>query len=310
MIEVVKAGHLMSFQDQGREGYRAMGVAVSGAMDQLCMARMNTLLENEMNAPVVEWFASEAVFLAVEGITLCLSGVVKEVLLNGERVLTNTRLHLESGDQLKVIPSFRSAWLYLSVSGGFKVEDVLGSASTLLSAEIGGHEGRVLKNKDLLQSGKRRCGLQKIGFMKPFASRTIHYIREASHEVPLNAHTLFQTQSFQVSAHSNRVGYRLTGESLLNGTNIELKTHGVIPGTIQLPPDGQPIVLMRDAQPTGGYPKIGYVIPCDLSRLAQCPQRSYLKFVEVTAEQAEEIEMEESEELRLLSVGVKAAKGV
>ncbi len=316
MIEIISAGALSTVQDMGRTSYRRFGVGTAGAMDVLALAAGNRLLGNQPGAAGIEIpvLAFSVRFLSKLDFTVVGADCTME--LDGQPVLPWWRQRAEVGQVLTLGANgggFTSgARSYLLVAGGIDVPEVLGSCSTQLRGRFGGHQGRPLANGDILHTGipadaaipstskDPHHDLVGFGVLPPVValSASAFFTRNPVETLPLTAvrvlpaaeYDAFDSESAQrfwqtdwkITAQSDRYGYRLAGPSLNLKTALETRSHGVVPGVIQVPPGGPPIIQMRDAQPSGGYPKIGTVIEADLWRLAQAPAGSYIRFVETT----------------------------
>lgn len=295
IVEIVDAGLAVSVQDRGRMGYRNIGVPVSGALDPVLMAAANALVGSPSDAAVLEVGLSGPALKA-------LSGTVR-VGLSGEMgaQLVNTR-----GQMLKVAP-WQTATLspgdvirvggvahgvgYVALSGGVQVPAQLGSRSTYLRAAIGGVQGRAPKAGDRLQ-----CDAVRGDPWLEFCARAPWHHDTGPIRVILGpqedyftreAMENFLTRPYAVTRDMDRMGLRLEGERLAhNEKGAEIVSDGVAPGTIQVPANGQPIVLMADCQTSGGYPKIATVIRADLPRLAHLRPGDELRFVAVSHAEA------------------------
>jgi antagonist of KipI len=217
----------------------------------------------------------------------------------------------------------------LAAAGGFDVAEVLGSKSTYLRAGIGGWQGRALQKGDVLPVGSLSTASQRLGKMVECGTQTPFFatvnwavsqgiIPEYRSEPTLRVlkgsqfeaftlasrHDLFHTP-YQVTLQSDRMGYRLQGAALSLQTPLELISEGVAFGTIQVPPEGQPIILMADRQTTGGYPKIADVISVDLPLLAQVKPGESVRFVPVGLEEAQELYIKREWEIRFLKQGIQ-----
>jgi biotin-dependent carboxylase-like uncharacterized protein len=295
VVEVVDTGLAVSIQDRGRTGYRNIGVPVSGALDPVLMAAANALVGNASEAAVLE--------VGLSGPSLkALSGTAR-VGLSGEMgaQIVNTR-----GQVLKVAP-WQTATLfpgdiiriggvshgvgYVALSGGVQVPAQLGSRSTYLRAAIGGVQGRAPKVGDRLQCEAVRGD----PWLESRGRAPWHHERgpirvilgpQEDHFTP-QAVASFLTRPYAVTRDMDRMGLRLEGEKLAhNEKGAEIVSDGVAPGTIQVPANGQPIVLMADCQTSGGYPKIATVIRADLPRLAHLRPGDELRFVAVSHAEA------------------------
>ncbi len=300
MIEVLAAGALATVQDLGRAGALSLGVGSSGAMDPLALAAGNILLRNDENAAAVEIpvfpfrvrFASTTVF--------AVTGADCAARLDEAPVLPWWARRAEAGQVLSLSFPKQTTWhasrAYLCVAGGVQVPVVLGSRSTQLRGAFGGHEGRPLRDGDELpvDSASGRAvpgfGLVPPGLALPFEAEgkpAVRVLPAAEYDCfTQSAHDALWSSPWKITAQSDRYGYRLAGDELKAVRPLELRSHGIVPGVIQVPHGGQPIIQMRDAQPSGGYPKIGAVIEADLWRLGQAPIGSSIRFVRCSWEDA------------------------
>ena len=290
LLEVLDAGVAVTVQDAGRIGYRRLGVPVSGALDSLLMAAANALVGNDDDAAVLEVFLSGPTLKAVSGtIRVGLAGNLGAQLLavNGQimKVQPWETVTLFPGDVLR-IGSITGGVAYVAVSGGINVAPQLGSRSTYLRAAIGGINGSALAVGD-----RFGCGLlQGDPWLSYRGTGKIEPERDCIRVIPGPQHDYFTMQavahffsgSYRVTRDMDRMGMRLQGEPLVhNEKGTEIVSDGVVPGVIQVPPNGQPIVLLADCQTSGGYPKIATVIRADLPRLAHARPDDVLHFVAV-----------------------------
>jgi biotin-dependent carboxylase-like uncharacterized protein len=309
MIEVLSSSALATVQDQGRDGYLRYGVGTAGAMDRLALTVGNLLLGNPDDAASIEipMFPFRIRFL--EDLDFAITGADCAARLGERPVLPWWTTHANKGDVLTIGVPNHGTRCYLSLAGGVDVPVVLGSRSTQLRGEFGGHEGRQLKKGDVLKA---------IGLIDPaghaaaahgagFGSVPPEHALPAPVSVPCAdagdtvvrvlpaaEYDCYQPQSidafwregWKVTPQSDRYGYRLAGPTLEPVRPIEKRSHGIVPGVIQVPHSGQPIIQLRDAQPSGGYPKIGTVIEADLWRLAQARIGTRIRFVQTTYQEA------------------------
>lgn len=316
-MRIIKAG-IASIQDLGRQGFRNMGIVQGGVMDPLAAQLGNMLVANEEALAQVELAAGffSAVFSRSQLFALTGSGY--RATLNEKDLPFWQPALAKEGDALQIIPE-KGGMAYLSVHGGFRIKQVLGSRSTNLVAGFGGLDGRLLRQGDDIA----------LAIMPdPMASRIIQFLsskevhnrpRLAPSTIPdysrqdirfmpgpeydrftLNCRQALEEKIFELTAMSNRMGYRLKGEPIYLHTQQELISTAVVPGTMQVSPDGQILILMADAQTAGGYPRIGQVIAADLPLLAQKTAGSQLRFSPVTAEDAEKIWLHREVQLRSL----------
>jgi biotin-dependent carboxylase-like uncharacterized protein len=286
-------------QDLGRYGSLRYGVGRGGAMDRLALAAANVLLGNDEGAAGVEVqaFPLTARFTADCGFAL--TGVDCAARLDGRALLPWSAHHARAGQELVLgLPQggvWRASRAYLALPGGVDVPDVLGSRSTQLRGAFGGFEGRFIQVGDHLRAagpGDAPAGFGLVPpiFALPLESDGVPAVRV----LPAGeyccftsaAKDVFWSQAWKITAQSDRYGYRLAGTALEFGQPVEMLSHGIVPGVIQVPSGGQPIIQMSDAQPSGGYPKIGTVIDADLWRLGQAPIGSRIRFVQTSWEEA------------------------
>ncbi|QLB20935.1 hypothetical protein A6B43_05035 [Vespertiliibacter pulmonis] len=290
MIYIVNTSAFAHIQDLGRFGLRRFGIGHTGAMDTLALQAGNLLLNNDENAPAIE--------ITLGGLTLtfdcdtpfCLTGALFDADLDGTPVYSYWRYTAKARQTLTIKRSTMGNYGYLCVAGGFIVPSILNSCSTDLKAGFGGFEGRLLKAGDNLTTGKRDTYLSPLG-IEPIAFTNRIYATASSeyHAFSEESQQCFWQQGWVLQRNSNRMGYRFAGEQILElNTPLEMLSYAAPIGTVQVPPDGQPIILMADAQTTGGYPKIACVINADLGRLAQNPIGSTLYFEQVSHQQAVE----------------------
>ena len=317
MIEVLTAGALSTVQDAGRESYRRFGVGTAGAMDSLALAVGNVLVDNVPEAAGVEVPVLPFRVRFEQALDFAVSGADCLMTLDDTPLLPWWKYRAEAGQVLSLGQDGRSfsagARSYLTVAGGVDVPLVLGSRSTQLRGRFGGHQGRALVDGDVLQTGTTPRTLKasdkklptgeliEFGVVPPVialdasdffppahAGVTAVRVVPATEYDDFDAVALaqFWAADWKITAQSDRYGYRLSGPALQLKSALETRSHGVVPGVIQVPPSGQPIIQMRDAQPSGGYPKIGTVIDADLWRLAQAPAGSKIRFVIASYNQA------------------------
>jgi len=288
MIEIVKAGPLSTVQDLGRTGLRDRGVSVGGALDTQALLLGNVLVGNPSGAAGLEITVCPASIRFLCDTVIAVTGTDSDASLDGEPLRPWWRWPVKAGQLLKFNPPQRAMRTYLAIAGGIDVAPMLGSRSTDLKAGFGGLEGRALRDGDRLPLGEAAAG--KVGTKGIFPPDWWPAVRVLPgpqyDDFTAEAQTAFWSAEWQLTPQSNRMGYRLAGPVLAREQEGDLPSHGVVPGVIQVPPSGQPIVLMADAQTTGGYPKIGVVIQADLWKLAQLRLGGKLRFVVCDAAEA------------------------
>jgi biotin-dependent carboxylase-like uncharacterized protein len=298
MIEIVTAGALTTVQDRGRYGCMRWGVGSAGAMDAVALALGNILLGNGEDCAAIEVpvfpfrvrFDSDSAF--------AITGADCAAHLDGVPLMPWS-VHTARADQELHLGApqggaMRTSRAYICLPGGVDVPVVLHSRSTQLRGAFGGLEGRTLRPGDTLRAGAASSASAPsvLGLVPPdvalplrcdgFAAVRVLPAAECGNYTEASQ-AAFWRNAWKITPQSDRYGYRLSGDEPLEVVApMEMRSHGIVPGVIQVPPDGQPIVQMRDAQPTGGYPKIGTVIEADLWRLGQAPIGGRIRFVETT----------------------------
>ena len=295
VVEVVDSGLAVSIQDRGRTGYRNIGVPVSGALDPVLMMAANALVGNPEDAAVLEVGLSGPSLKALSGtVRIGLAGDLGAQLVNTRGQVLKVQpwqtATLVPGDILR-IGGVSQGVGYVALTGGVQVPAQLGSRSTYLRAAIGGVQGRAPKVGDRLQCEAVRGD----PWLESRGRAPWHHERgpirvilgpQEDHFTP-QAVANFLTRPYSVTRDMDRMGLRLDGEKLAhNEKGAEIVSDGVAPGTIQVPANGQPIVLMADCQTSGGYPKIATVIRADLPRLAHLRPGDELRFVAVSHAEA------------------------
>lgn len=307
---------LTTIQDLGRTGFRRFGINPNGAMDKTAARIINIILGNAENEAVIELHFPAPEILFEEQAIFALGGAEFGARLNGAPVENWRMFFAKKGDVLKFEKKIFGSRAYLAVKGGFKIEKWLGSAGTNLSANIGGYEGRALKNGDRLffkqrtNDEEQRTNIKISNRLIPFYSRfpTVRVTAGAEFSfLTALGEQNFLKESFTISVNSDRMGFHLEGEPLYLLERKEMLSSAVNFGTIQLLPDGQMIILMADHQTTGGYPRIARVIERDLPVLAQLGANDKVAFHLVSLEKAEDLYLEFEKNLNLLKIGCKFA---
>jgi biotin-dependent carboxylase-like uncharacterized protein len=297
MIEILSSTPLLTVQDLGREGYRRFGVGASGAMDRAALTVGNILLSNGPDSAGLEipMFPFSARFGC--DISFAVTGADAQAMLDSAPLQPWWATRAKKGQVLTLSSPLSGMNAYLTVEGGFDVPLVLGSRSTHLRGEFGGFHGRTLWKGDVLAVGPSRLsgpfpaggfGVEPPQFALPLGDSgtpNVTFIRvmPAAEYDRFGAETkasLWSTD-WKISPQSSRAGYRLVGPNLLLESQIEMRSHGLVSGVIQVPAGGQPIIQLADAYTAGGYPKIGTVIEADLWRIGQARLGSALRFIKV-----------------------------
>lgn len=298
MIRILTPGLGATVQDLGRSGLANIGVGRSGAMDRRALRVANALLGNAEEAAGFEITLGGFSCEALEPVTIALAGADTGATLDGRPLPRWWARTLLPGQELRMGHSRTGMRGYIAVSGGLDVPEVLGSRATDAKGGFGGYDGRALKTGDILTTAAEVTGSRALDFgLSPRAwpdlwadgsgeteVRFVPAMEWADHDDETRA--LFCATGWTIEPASNRIGYRLDGPEMVPTIRRELLSHGILPGTIQLPPSGRPVIQMLDANTVGGYPKLGVVIDADLPLLAQATLGSTLRFREISAAEA------------------------
>jgi len=297
MIEVLKPGFLTTVQDRGRWGYQSFGVGIAGAIDSFALAAANLLVGNREGDAGLEMTLVGPRLKFHKDTILAITGADFNPMLEGNS-FPNWTCHLAAaGSTLSFGGKKKGVRAYLAVAGGIEVPLVMGSRSTYLLGQFGGFKGRPLKAKDLLPLPPlARETHNLIGTHFPEKLGPPYEKNPTLRVIPgpfadffsEEGIRIFFSTEYTISPQSNRMGYRLQGEPVTRSKPEELITCGLANGTIQVPPDGQPIILLADRQTIGGYPIIATVIQADLPLIAQGGPGDKLRFKSVTVDEARE----------------------
>jgi len=319
-LQIIRAGLCSTVQDLGRARFRHLGVPCGGAMDRMSHELANRLVGNSDDAATIEMTLTGDEIRFADDTLIAVTGAEMEAVAisNGEvsqAVPQNCPALIAAGSVIRFQAARRGCRCYVAMAGGINVPVVMGSRSTLLRAGFGGHCGRALIAGDELPVGvpthagreihSRLSALSSMSVIQPrwfvrpvelpnsnlatlriIAGAQTPLLKSLSLERLLDA-------SFRVSSQSDRMGYRLTDLPLALDRCEDLLSEGVVSGTLQLPPDGNPILLMADCAPTGGYPRIGHVISADLGIAAQLRPGQAVRFEMVSLDEAQRLFMQQ-----------------
>jgi antagonist of KipI len=308
-IHIVTGGLQTTVQDLGRVGTQRDGVPVGGAMDRTALRLGNLLVGNDDGAAALEAsLIGPAVTFEHESL-IALAGAEMSATVDGRDVPTWRAILVDAGATLRFGRPTVGCRTYVAVAGGIDVPLVFGSRSTYLRAKFGGHDGRSLKPGDVLRTGAPPALSHGVGAALRSDDRAQHVARwsispsvrprygeDVVVRLVAGAHLGLLTApsrdalaggTFRVSSSSDRMGYRLDGAAVSLRQPVELLSEGVTFGTVQLPPGGAPIILMADAQTTGGYPRVGEVASVDLPLVAQLKPGDRLRFRFISLEDAQ-----------------------
>uniref|UniRef100_A0A7C4PRQ2 Biotin-dependent carboxyltransferase n=1 Tax=Anaerolinea thermolimosa TaxID=229919 RepID=A0A7C4PRQ2_9CHLR len=293
-LRVLDTGPVSTIQDSGRYGFRQYGMPVSGPMDWFAFQVANRLVGNPPGDAVIEFSLGGLCFtLDMDGLIAATGSV--QLWVDRRPLPAWMAVLVRSGQEIRLTTTPYGCWGYLAVAGGLLTPPVLGSRATYLRGRLGGVDGRPLEPGDCIlcgEGGKKirhragcRLGVESIPvYSQQITVRVVpgpqyHWFEEMGLE------TFYQTE-FGIDEKSDRMGFRLIGSGV-KGRKGDLLSEGMFFGSVQVPPDGQPVVLMADSPTTGGYPKIATLIRADLPAFAQLiPGEGRVRFKGVTPNQA------------------------
>jgi len=313
---VTRAGFFSSVQDLGRAGFRQFGVSTSGALDSFALRVANLLVGNEDGAAGLEITFGGLQLHFQEQRVVAWCGGEFDVRVGPMALPAGHATLVRAGDELKFGRPEIGCRAWLAISGGINVPFVLGSRSTDLRANFGGFDGRALRDGDVLQlvqqprSTPPATGISSWtaphDWVSPARPNPILRFLRGTDWTRFNASTLqrLTSETFAVSPDSDRMGVRLDGPELKRNNDIDLISEAVAPGTIQVPPNGQPILLLGDCQTIGGYPKIAQVITVDLGIASQLRAGDRVRFSEVSLADAHHLLLEREREFERFRIGL------
>ena len=307
-IDIIRSGINTTFQDKGRDHLYHIGIPFSGAMDNRNFLIANKLVDNNLDAAVIEFaYQGPLVKYSGEKINIAITGDVifsikkKDTEIEGK---SYESYQIEKGDEINIISTNKSVYGYLALGGEFDLKFQWNSCSINTKANIGSNDGKKLdvgqrinlkkinSNKDIKKTNYINTKIENIRVIK---GTNFDYFSEEGKKI-------FYEKEFTVSKLSDRMGMRLEGPKIDNIVNTNIKSEGLIKGVIQVPADGNPIIMLSDHGTIGGYPKIGVVASVDYDRLVQMSPGSKIKFKEINLSDAETLfKLYEMETQNLLS---------
>jgi antagonist of KipI len=294
VFQVLKPGFFTTVQDLGRYGYLRYGIPISGAMDTFSLTAANRLLENNPNDASLETTLIGPELQALIKTQIAITGGVASPKVNGQNVAMWQTLNIQEGDIISFGKMESGCRAYISIRGGINTTPALGSRSTYIRGGFGGINGRQLKTGDLIEG---------------FDVKLLKFEHKMSEELvsqftnDFKAHVIIGPQAdmftekgldtflsswYKVTLESDRMGYRLEGPLIEHKAKADVVSDALLPGAIQVPKNGKPIIIMRDAQTTGGYPKIAVIITPDISMLGQAKPNDAIGFCKISIKEARE----------------------
>ena len=296
-FEILRPGINTTIQDAGRYNLYHIGITVSGAIDQRNYKFANYLVDNKLDGAVIE-FAYQGPLLKLKNgkINFAITGDIFFNIIRSNSKIEEGKCYqnyvLNNGEQLDIISTKKSVYGYLSISGGFELEETWKSYSINTKAQIGPNDGKkyFINEKIFIKKPDIKNIKEKKINYKNSINNTVRVIKGTNFDYFSNESKIFFfNEAYSVTRLVDRMGMRLEGPKLENKINTNIKSEGLIRGVIQVPADGKPIILLSDHGTIGGYPKIAVVISADLDKVAQLLPGSMIKFKEVNLEEAENI---------------------
>jgi len=293
---VERAGVNTTFQDNGRKNLNHIGIPTSGAMDKRNYLIANALLKKDSNSAVIE-FAYQGPLLKYYGdkLFVAITGDVQFKIIKDNKDIINGEPYkvylIENGDQIDIQSTNKSVYGYLAISENLILDKIWDSISTNTKAKIGSNNGEKLSNNQQINIEHKNKNTSltklnyinsKIEYIRVLKATNFDYFSEKAKEI-------FFNKEFKVTKLSDRMGMRLEGQILENIVNTNIKSEGLVKGVVQVPSDGNPIIMLADHGTIGGYPKIANVISADFDKLAQMTPGSSIKFKEVSLDEAEKL---------------------
>ena len=328
-VRIIRPGLLATIQDLGRHGFQQYGVVVGGAMDSLSIRLANVLVGNEEGEAAIEVTLMGTSLQFEEDTLISITGGNLNPVIDGSPVPLWRPVFVKKDAVLSFAGCKSGCRAYIAVAGGFSIPNVMNSKSTYIRGEIGGFKGRTLREDDVIPlaeensfSLKVKKALQKklkhnsfvavdwyIPLERYLIGKVVRVVKGTEFETfSESAQKQFFEQEFQITPQSDRMGYRLSGPSLQLEQPFELLSEAVANGTIQVPSDGNPIVLLADRQTTGGYPRIGQIAAADLPIIAQMKPGDRVRFKEISLDEAEQLYMEREKEIKQIRTALLLKK--
>ena len=331
-IRITDPGLLTTIQDLGRTGFQQYGVVVGGVMDEVAARLANIMVGNPEGEAVLEVTVIGPALIFDEAYLISICGADLSAKVDNIPLPLWRPVLVKKGSCLTFGRPQKGCRSYIAIAGGFDIPLVMNSRSTYVRGKIGGVEGRAMIAGDLLKPKEQLSShariliefLSRKGSLTPFTTVnwTIpSHLRSTNQKNPelrmikgpqismftSTSQEKFIQEVYKITPQSDRMGYRLSGSKLEVTSQCNILSEAVPMGTIQVPNDGQPIILMADHQTIGGYPKIGYVISVDLPRLSQAMPGEGVKFMEVSVFEAHQILIQRERSISQMKTGLSLA---
>lgn len=315
-LEIVAPGLMTSVQDLGRLGAQALGMPVAGATDAMALRLANAVVGNPENTAALEiGYLGPTVTAAADGVRLVLGGKAKLTLQpagggDTRPVKPWRSLLLKRGDRLSIGAVEEGGVAYLAVAGGFAIQPFMGSLSTYMRSGLGGFEGRALKAGDRLplNTVATEGDERELPVEIDYGTGPVRVVLGPQDDrFTAKGIATFLSATYTVTKEADRMGIRLEGETVEHMRGADIASEGVVTGSIQVPGNGKPIILMADRQTTGGYTKIATVISADLPRVGRMKPGDTLSFAAIEVAEAEAARRAQEKMVRKLIDGIRTA---
>jgi len=292
LFKVAKPGLFTTVQDIGRYGYLKYGVPISGAMDTFSFVAANLLVKNPLNSACLETTLIGPELQALKKTQIAVTGGEIPIDINGHKASMWQTIEVQESDVISFGKTESGCRAYMSIKGGINTPQVLRSRSTYVRGGFGGIDGRQLRSGDIIKGFPTISLERSYAFPEEFIPKYTDFHKicvvlgpQADMFTEKGIET-FLTSEYTITSEADRMGYRLEGPNTEYRAKAEVISDPLLPGAMQIPPNGKPIVIMRDAQTTGGYPKIAAAITPDISLLGQAKPSDKIKFSKITTHEA------------------------
>ena len=312
LFRVISPGHYTTVQDRGRFDFQHMGVPVSGALDEFAARVANWLVGNPDHLAVLEITVIGPELEVQQDADVALTGAEMKMRINEQEAPSWASCRVRSGDLIRFDMTTAGCRGYLAVSGGIAVRPVMGSRSTYVGGCLGGIGGRTLVADDMIPRGDSPLLVRPRELPAEWIPAcpgqiVLRAIQGPQEDAFVDSLELFFSTEYKVSPKADRMGYRLTGPAIQHGPDYpaSIISEPSLPGNVQIPPDGKPIILLVE-QTTGGYSKIATVISSDIDRVAQALPGNRVRFVQVSLERAHAIYRERQQQFEKIETHLNA----
>ncbi len=314
-LRVIKPGICTTVQDLGRPGYQDMAMPVAGVRDPDALRLANALVNNPPACEALEIsLQGPTLEVVADSVRVALAGTVGRLQIlepEPQFIAAWQSVTLPRGTIFKIAPFSETFGCILAVEGGFALAEILGSKSTFLLGQMGGFEGRALKAGDLLPLNRERASQTEEKLLhRPIPKHKNHELRvilgPQDDYFTDAAIATFLNSAYAITSNSDRMGLRLNGPALEHSKGFNIASDGIVTGAIQVPGNGQPIILFNDHQVTGGYPKIATIISIDLARLGRILPGEEITFAAVSVSEAEALHRRHQQDLEEMIADMKS----